>query len=471
MKIREKMGIALLIIGFLGLIVSGLEAATIKVNCNKGESVQSALDALTGQATIDVKGTCHENLVIKNDDVSLQGGTYEPSDPTKATIFVQGARRVAITDVTVRGGSYGVLTERGSLTLENSTIKETTSRGVVSVFGSSVTVNSSKIKDNKQIGVFVNDNSALVLTNSFITGNYGPGVLVQRASSARIGVSIAGVAGPNEIANNRSYGIGVLGSAYAMIDGNTITGNSGNGVYIEGAYATVINSTIANNKKGIAVINSGSARIGLTEGSQPGPNTIENNSSDGIHCASSGAAYIYSNTIRYNGLTTNRHGVGIYRATAELLGNNIIQGNGGHGVSVNQGALYESVGDFIFTPAPNPDLITENVYSGISAWNAASLDVQNATVTNNTQNGIVLSLRSTLRIYKATVSDNQWNGIVLYDGSSVARYGTNSPRDTITGNLGWGIVCFGGNLVGGTDDAGVSGNSEGQINCPPIIFP
>jgi hypothetical protein len=51
MKIREEIGILLSVIGFLALIITGVEAAqgsTIKVNCNKGESVQSALDALTG---------------------------------------------------------------------------------------------------------------------------------------------------------------------------------------------------------------------------------------------------------------------------------------------------------------------------------------------------------------------------------------------------------------------------------------
>jgi len=47
MKIIERIGLAILVIGFLGITVPGLEAATIKVKCDKGESVQSALDALT----------------------------------------------------------------------------------------------------------------------------------------------------------------------------------------------------------------------------------------------------------------------------------------------------------------------------------------------------------------------------------------------------------------------------------------
>jgi parallel beta-helix repeat protein len=474
MKIIEKIGLVLLVIGFLGLIVPGLEAAEIKVKCNKGESVQSALDGLTGPATIVVTGTCHENLVIKNDDVSLQGGTYEASDPTieEATIFVQGARRVAITSVTVKGGMYGVLVYQGaSLTLENSLIKETTSRGVVSNFGSSVTVNNCKIKDNTQLGVFVNDNSALVLTNSTITGNHGTGVQVQRASSARIGRDIAGVAGPNKIANNGVSGVGVTMSAYALIDGNTITDNSGDGVYIDGASATVTNNTILNNQaKGVEVNGSGYARIGTTEGNQPGPNTIESNRQQGIVIANGSAANMLSNKIKSNGLTTGRAGVGIYRASARLIGDNTIEANGGHGVEVQQGTLFQGKADFPFTPGP--DIITQNWLSGISGWNGASLDIQNATVTNNAQNGIVLSLQSILHIYGSTVSENDWDGIRLWDGSSVARYSNDSPRDSITGNSGWGIVCYGGsNLVGGTGDSGVSGNLGGQVNCLPIVIP
>lgn len=46
MKIIEKTGLALLVIGCLGLIVPDIEAKTIKVNCGKGESIQKELDKL-----------------------------------------------------------------------------------------------------------------------------------------------------------------------------------------------------------------------------------------------------------------------------------------------------------------------------------------------------------------------------------------------------------------------------------------
>jgi hypothetical protein len=145
-----------------------------------------------------------------------------------------------------------------------------------------------------------------------------------------------------------------------------------------------------------------------------------------------------------------------------------MQGNGDHGVAVNQGSLFQGVGDWNLTPGP--DSITGNGRSGISGWNGTSLNIRHLTVTNNYEHGISLSLKSTLRIYDATVSGNVLNGIVLYEGSSAARYSTNSPRDIITGNPGWGIICHGGsNLIGTTE--GISDNDDGEVNCPPIIIP
>jgi parallel beta-helix repeat protein len=472
MKIIEKMSLTLLVIGCLGLIVPGLEAAEIKVNCNKGESVQSALDILTGPATIVVKGTCNENVVIKKDDVTIKGGTFVGPDANQNTIQVLSARRVLISGATVGGANHGVRAYQGaSLTLENSLIEANAQSGVGASYGSSVTVNGCTIRANTLQGVVVTDNSALVLTNSTVTANGQAGVLVQRSSSARIGQSITGLSGLNTITNNGGPGVNVSRSAYALIDGNTITGNSFNGISIEGASATVTNNTIqGNQRKGIVVSSSGNARIGMTEGDQSGQNIIENNVYEGIEISNSAAAYMLKNQIRFNGLTTNRAGVGIYRATGRLIGDNTIRENGGHGVAVNLGALFQGVGDLNLTAGP--DSITGNHYSGISGWNGASLDLRHATIKNNTQNGIVLSLQSTLRIYDSTVSGNSLDGISLYDGSSVAPYSTDSPRDSITGNSGWGIVCnSNSHLVGGTGNSGVSGNSGGQVNCPEFHDP
>jgi len=440
MKIIGKMGLAILVISFLGLIVPGLEAATIKVNCNRGDSVQSALDNLTGPATIVVRGTCQENIVIKKDDVTIEGGTFVGPDPEQNTIQVTGARRVLITGATVSGARNGVVANQGgSLTVENS-----------------------YIQDNARAGIVATDNAALVVVNSTITFNGRAGVNVSRGSSARIGQNTLGESGPNTIENNNS-GVTVYQASQATIVNNTIKNNTGDGVFIEGASATLTNNAIKSNRKGIEVNSGGNARIGINDDGSAGiGNIIESNQLEGISIGNGGAAYMLRNQIRNNGHGTGRAGVGIYRATGRLVGDNIIEGNGGHGVEVDQAALFQGIGDWNLNPGR--DIIQQNGRSGISAWNTASLDIRNVTVTGNGENGIVVSLRSALRIYDALVSDNGLNGIVLYDGSWVARYSGDSPRDIITGNSGWGIVCYGGNLIGVASD--VTGNTAGQVSCP-----
>ena len=305
--------------------------------------------------------------------------------------------------------------------------------GVAAFQGASLTLDNSVIAGNARQGVGVTRNSALILTNSAIMGNGGSGVNVSR-------------------------------SAYALIDGNTITGNFGNGVNIEGASATVTNNTIqGNQKKGIEVSSSGNARIGITEGDQGRGNIVENNVYEGINIANSAAAYMANNQIRLNGRTTGRAGVAINRSTGRLIGDNTIQGNGGHGVSVSLGTLFQGVGDFNLTPGP--DFIAGNGYSGISGWNGASLDIRHVTVTNNTQNGIVLSLRSTLRIYDSTVSGNAWDGIRLNEGSAaVFQHPAGTQPAIITDNAGYGVFCGGQEASYSGDTSGVTRNGSKNVS-------
>jgi len=163
-----------------------------------------------------------------------------------------------------------------------------------------------------------------------------------------------------------------------------------------------------------------------------------------------------------------RNGIGIYRADCGLIGDNSILGNGGNGVSMSGGTLFQGKGDWSFTPGP--DIITQNKLSGIYGWNGSRLDIREVTAYGNTQNGIALSLQSTLRIYNSDISSNLWNGIALYDGSSVARYSSDSPRDSITNNVRWGIICESDSKLVGVS-SNVTGNGGGQVNCPPVVVP
>jgi parallel beta-helix repeat protein len=471
MKEGRKMIKAFIVFGILTLIVPGFAAAqksknSISVNCDTGQSVQNALNRVNGPSTIVVTGTCNQNIVIKKDDVTLQGGIYVGPDPNQNTISVPGARRVSIKGATVGGARNGIVAyQGGSLTIENCNIQNNARVGIISIYGSSVNVNSSTIQNNGLQGVIASDNSALILTNSTIKSNSGSGVLAIRSSSARIGQNLSGDPGPNVINSNGGSGVGVSRSSHALIDGNTIQSNSSSGVSIEGASATVTNNIIrANQGKGISVFSSGNARIGVTDGDQPQGNTIESNVYDGIQISNSANAYMLANTIRSNGSGTGRAGVGIYRATGRLLGGNLIEANAGSGVEMSQGVLLQGVGDWDVTPVR--DVIQNNSSSGIAAFEGSTIDIQYSTISNNTQHGIVLSTRSTLRIYGSTVSGNIMNGIgVLYGSAVVFFYPTGSLPASVTGNTGWGVSCGDNESSYAGDTSGVIGNTGGQVSC------
>jgi hypothetical protein len=402
------------------------------------------LDLFNVPTTIIVTGTCNEQIVIKDDDITLQGGIYIGSDPNRSTITVRSARRVSITGATVSGAFNGV--------------------GVIQ--GGSLSIDQATIRNNAKNGIVVTENSTLYLTNSTVESNGNAGVVSISSSAARVGQNISGGTGPNTIRNNGTSGVAVVRSASALIDGNTIEGNSGDGVNVEGGSATVINNVIrANQSKGVTVNSSGQARIGISDTNQAGPNTIENNGLEGLQSGNGAAAYIWSNTIQNNGIASQRPGVAIYRATGRLIGDNIIQGNGGHGVQVVQGILFQGVGDFNLTPGR--DIIRQNGYSGISAWNGSSLDINSATITNNAQSGIAVTLRSSLRIYDSTVSDqgSSYSGIYIAEGSAVSlSHPAGTTAASITNN-GFGIYCNDGESSLDGDISGVTGNANGDVNC------
>jgi parallel beta-helix repeat protein len=262
----------------------------------------------------------------------------------------------------------------------------------------------------------------------------------------------------NTITENKVNGIKVYGGSQATIVNNTIEKNEGYGVFVFGSSARLTDNTVKlNNLGGVLIGNGGNARIGINDDGSAGlGNIIESNQYEGISVANGAVAQMYNNTISGNGILTARAGIGIYRATGYLAGDNTIKGNG-NGVQVNQGSLFNG-GLSSFLSPPGPDLISDNQASGIAAWNGASLDLQNATVTNNVK-GIILSLRSTLRIYKSTVSNNNVYGIGVYEGSAAAFYHpTGVEPASVFGNT-IGVDCDGleSSITG--DFFGVTGNT------------
>lgn len=298
----------------------------------KGETIGQALDqhAKPGRAlTVNIKGTCTENVVVTADDTTLKGAptaTVTSTDPAQNTILINGASRCTIENLTVSGSRNGIAAiNAGSLTVQNVEAKDNAQSGVVSFAGSRVNVNASSLHDNGVTGFVVTDNGAGFLTNSTVGNNGASGVTVQRASSARTGQDSSGANGPNTIQNNASNGVFVYMSAQSTAAGNTISGN------------------------------------GL----------------DGIGIFNASNAYVFSNTITGN----TRDGIKVGRSAARLLGRNTISGNGVRSITVSQGQLFQAVGDFNLPVTV--DTISGNTGDGVGIFQGGSAEMQRASITGN----------------------------------------------------------------------------------------
>lgn len=154
-----------------------------------------------------------------------------------------------------------------------------------------------------------------------------------------------------------------IGSNGSTISGNSITGNQGIGINMEGGNATIVDSTIANNARfGIHLGDGSNGRIGIVPATGAySKNTITGNGSAGI-LVRGGSASIAGNDIIGNGTNPadgNRHGVSVTGGHVYLPGGNTISNHPVWGVNINT-AGNALLGDGGISPALSVNTITGN---------------------------------------------------------------------------------------------------------------
>jgi parallel beta-helix repeat protein len=337
------------------LVLAGWEAQAQgfvkKVNCTKGQTIARALQGCDGiPITIQVKGTCSENVTIVRDDVTLKvdplGGTVIGFDPNEPTISVRAFRTV-IDGLTISGGRVGIGV-RGGSTIRNCTVQNTGVAGISFFHGGNGTVDNCTVQSNGGHGVSIEGGSATVI-NSDISSNTFTGIVVSVSGSARIGMTDTNQYAGNTISNNQGSGIIISTSGSANIGGNTISGNGTNpsslfayfGVLISGASATLVgnNSITGNSGSGVFVERS-SVRIGNPSFGLPitnvitGNGTMPNVANGGIFGNQGASLQIQSTTI--NGNTGN--GINLQLRSTARIYDDTVNNNTGNGIFLGQGA-------------------------------------------------------------------------------------------------------------------------------------
>ncbi len=265
------------------------------VDCDKepAGALQRAIDRATSGQTIQIRGTCQENVSVPpgKDLITLDGGgegAINGPDVAVNTLQIRGPRGVTVRGLRVSGGRAGIDVSRGATALiDGNTIEGTGRNGIT-------------------LGAFASAN----IVNNTIQNNASAGILVTGNAFGFIGFATADdpVASPNIIRNNGTHGISLTLSSSARIAGNIISDNVRHGINVERAsQATVSDNAIdGNGQHGIFITENSVVNLGSDTGAGlfDAPNrTTNNNVLRGVACRVGGSANGRRGTLNGNGGT------------------------------------------------------------------------------------------------------------------------------------------------------------------------
>jgi len=252
-------------------------AATVSVDCDAGNTVMAALGNVRPGDTVQVSGTCNEQVSFAPEMVRITLDGQKKTTiqhPGKGaasphTVFIRG-KDITIKGITVIGGLDGIhLAGPASAELDGNVVVKAARAGIHIDKGSVVRILNNTVQDSGAYGID-------------ITG----------VSLAYIGVRIPRLPAlsPNTIRNNGGPGINIERSSAAWIVGNIISNNKGSGIAVHrNSQADVMANVInANGGDGITASYSGGVNL-KSEPRNDGPNqTAQENGGVAIRCTTGG---------------------------------------------------------------------------------------------------------------------------------------------------------------------------------------
>jgi hypothetical protein len=248
--IRKKSGAFGTLSIFAWAIALGSSAALANVrsvNCDKGQTIANVLKNVQPGDTIQLSGTCRENVLVSSptgqfNGITLDGqgtATISGPDPTLNVIELDGVSNFTFHGLTITGGNDGISINTGSsIAIDTVVVQNTGRHGIHFQRGSTMGfVVNSTVQNNPGNGIIINENSYVRvgftagvgasegdLGPCIVHGNGGYGIRIQRSSSARVYVTT--------ISNNTNNGVNIESASYAEIASDVINGNGKNGVAV-----------------------------------------------------------------------------------------------------------------------------------------------------------------------------------------------------------------------------------------------
>lgn len=251
---------ALAAIAGLTLALGQASAGEISVNCDKGDSIQKAIDGGAGSAAdrrINITGYCTEDLLINRDRVWLLGDTNTVID---GRIVIRGSDGITISDLTVTGARDGMSASHSRVFMTNVHFTGNNGYGLAVRAGSAVYLRDGSIAHNTEgIGLLV-DNGFASLRNTDVFGNESDGIVVNANGSLNLSGGRV---------HSHSSGTGILArlGASVELEDADVSGNRFAGVNVSlGSTAAIYGSTLNDNTDiGLIVTDNSSVEVGGCE--------------------------------------------------------------------------------------------------------------------------------------------------------------------------------------------------------------
>jgi parallel beta-helix repeat protein len=218
-------------------MASTAHAATLNVNCgarNGLNSIGAALKVLQGGESrgpdaINVKGACHENVVIQSMDRLTLNAVNGASitDTSGGTDYVMQVLKSSTVDVKgfiVNGGIGVICAESSTCTFSGNTFQESVGDGVAIFRSYSDLLSSNIIQNNAGNGLFVSSGAVVRTIDLQIRNNGGAGAQAVAGGNMTFFTSSS--------MNNGGDGILARTHSTVRINGFTAQGNGGAGVAI-----------------------------------------------------------------------------------------------------------------------------------------------------------------------------------------------------------------------------------------------
>ena len=313
-----------------------------------------------------------------------------------------------IQDVTLQGGTYGILAENNStnLTVTNVTLAHNAMDGLLVENSPNLTLENVAAVDNGQDGIMV-DPGSNVLDMGYLTviGNGGDGIYVNSTINALHNSIVTG---------NRGNGINLNNPGLAAVQANTVSNNGADGILVDMGNttpATIGNPNLSLNLGNI-VSGNGTGGIVTSGNSVVVGNVVSGSTSAnaaGITLDYAGSAYdnvvfgnnygIYtfdSNSLVYGNRVYNNASAGILTDQVSPVYDNIIYSNGlglelayGYNSEVNNNLIYANTSQAILVENSDVNATTQIVDNTIYQPQGDGIDLQNQSTNVQLRNNII----------------------------------------------------------------------------------